>query len=158
MRRNIGVALLLALSTVFANGQDVVFKNSRFFDKRGELHTGELVFLDADQSIVLREKGKVVQQVSFQQVQHLAYEDSSRHRVKEAVDASMQAWPLAPVLLPFAFTKERKHWFYVDYTDAEGAPRQLVLWLDKGKYKKVFEAASAKTAKPVDMLTGKDTK
>jgi hypothetical protein len=48
-------------------------------------------------------------------------------------------------------TKSKSHWLYIDYHE-QNMPKSVVLRMDKGDYKKIFEAVKTHTGKEVEML------
>ena len=164
MRVFVAVVIIAGLLDASVSGEDSGFGNTRVFDKRGELHKGELVFRSADQQIVVREKNAELHRVSYASIQSMVYDYSSRHRGREAAAIARSATTgdplstvvLSPVWVSLALgtwiSKEKKHWFFVNYTDAEGAPRQLALWLHKKKYKQVLEVARREIGREVTIL------
>lgn len=48
-------------------------------------------------------------------------------------------------------TKSNSHWPSIDYHE-QYAPQSVVLRMDKGEYKKIFEAVKTHTGKDVEFL------
>jgi hypothetical protein len=48
-------------------------------------------------------------------------------------------------------TKSKSHWLYIDYHE-QSVAKNVVIRMDKGDYKKIFEAVKTHTGKDVEML------
>lgn len=164
MNRYVRIALLAGMAAALAAGEDVVFHKSQIFDSHGKEHKVDLVFLGDNSAMVVREKTTIVANIPFSVIDKVAYGYSKRRRLTEG--AAVMLYPnvlLIPVDLlvgsALMFTKEKKHWLYVDYKDT-AASKQLVLELDKSEYQKVIAATKTQTAIDVEILPeeGKEKK
>lgn len=139
----VGLILLLA-AAMFAQAQ---FEDVEYTapaspgQKKGETYNGTLKFdRDAKEVQFLTKGGSVPLRVKYGVIKSMLYERSAKPRYALGI---LVAWPLL-------FTKSKKHWLTIQYTDTTGTGQFALLRLDKGNYREVLASAEAETGKKVD--------
>jgi len=109
--------------------------------KKGETVGGALNFDATKKTIEFLDKsGAAVFTIPDASVKGLHYEKTSRPRYAEAL---LIAWPLI-------FTKSKKHYLTIQYTDAAGAGQFSIIHLDKNNYQQILATAEAQTGIKVE--------
>jgi hypothetical protein len=108
---------------------------------KGEPVKGALFLDSAKKSIEFLDKdGATTFAIPNSAIRSLHYERTSRPRYAEGL---LIAWPLL-------FTKSKKHYLTIQYTDAGGEGHFAILHLDKSNYQQILAATEAQTGLKVD--------
>jgi hypothetical protein len=149
MGRRKMVALFLGLALLmsgFASAQ-AQFDNVEYTmpaspgQKKGDTYKGTLKFDSTDKEVQFVSKGgSVPLRVKYEVIKSMLYERSAKPRYALGL---LVAWPLL-------FTKSKKHWLTIQYTDPTGTGQFALLRLDKGNYREVLASAEAETGKKLE--------
>ena len=144
--RTIGTALLVILalaSSLAAETFDNVewMKAAAAGSKKGDSVHGNLSFDAAKKALSFTDKkGNAQFSVPYDNVKSLLYERTAKPRYAAGL---LIAWPLL-------FTKSKKHYLTIQYTDADGKGQFALLHLDKGNVQQILAIAEAQTGKKVE--------
>lgn len=102
---------------------------------------GHVIF-DKDKKVMEFQdtKGQIIVTIPYDKMKSLLYEKTSKPRYAEAVLVS----PF------FLFSKTKKHFLSIQYTDANGAGAFCMLHMDKGNSTDIVNTAEAETGKHVE--------
>ena len=149
MNRLLSLILFAGMTAGLAAGEDIVFRKSKILDSKEKERKVDLVFLETDRAIVVRQKKSVLAQIPFDAIEKVEYGTSKHHRIDEG-------FPTHPILLIpgviVMLTKGTKHWLYIDYKDPEGVGAELVLRLDKSEFQKILVTVKSQTGRDVELL------
>jgi hypothetical protein len=85
-------------------------------------------------------KGQIIVTIPYDKIKSLLYEKTSRPRYAEAILVS----PF------FLFSKTKRHFLSIQYTDANGAGAFCMLHMDKGNSNDIVNTAEAETGKHIE--------
>jgi hypothetical protein len=85
-------------------------------------------------------KGQIIVTIPYDKIKSLLYEKTSKPRYAEAILVS----PF------FLFSKTKKHFLSIQYTDANGAGAFCMLHMDKGNSNDIVNTAEAETGKHIE--------
>ena len=108
--------------------------------KKGRTVDGSLSLSSESKEIVFTAKDKTSFAIKCNAVKSLLYERTSRPRY---VSGILIAWPLL-------FTKGKKHFLTVQYSDESGGGAYALFQLDKGNYQLILAAVEAETGIKVE--------
>jgi hypothetical protein len=109
--------------------------------KSGEPVKGHLIFDKEKKEVVFQDtKSQTVVTIPYDKVKSLLYEKTSRPRYAEAILVS----PF------FLFSKTKRHFLTVQYTDAAGAGAFCMIHMDKSNASDIVNTAEAETGKTVE--------
>ncbi|MBS1789334.1 MAG: hypothetical protein JST85_16535 [Acidobacteria bacterium] len=148
MSRYFAIALLLISATAVCQAQ--TFGKTKMIDAKGKEVPVTLEFDKTGLSVKALKAS--VADVPYDSIDKLSYEMASRHRVKEGAVVMIASLGVGAVVM---MTKSKNHWFYVDYKDADGKPKDLTLKLDKSEYENVLKTAKEMSGKDVEISTQK---
>lgn len=139
----LGLALLMA-GLAFAQNQ---FDKAEYTmpaapgQKKGEVYQGTLK-LDSTAKEVqfLSTGGSVPLRVKYEAIKSMLYERAAKPRYAAAILVS----PL------FLFSKSKKHYLTIQYTDAVGTGQYALIRLNKGNFREALAAVEAETGKKVE--------
>jgi hypothetical protein len=87
------------------------------------------------------EKGATVVSIPYDKIKSMLYEKTSHPRYAEAI-----------LISPFfLFSKTKKHFLTIQYTDPAGAGQFAMIHMDKGNARDIVARAEAETGKKADM-------
>jgi sporulation protein YlmC with PRC-barrel domain len=110
-------------------------------EKKGEVVKGTLDFDATKKTIRLVTKDNTpAVEIPYESVKSMLYEKTAKPRYAAGI---LLAWPLL-------FTKSKKHYLTVQYTDASAAGQFVIFHLDKSNYQTILATAEAQTGKKVD--------
>jgi hypothetical protein len=142
--RVIALAVTLGLSAI-AFGQE--FRNAELFKgataekKKGDSVKGTLAFDKEKKEIrFLTGKGTPELTIGHEAIKSMTYERAAKPRYAEGI---LIAWPLL-------FTKSKKHYLTIQYSEPSGAGQYAIMRLDKNNYRDILATAEAQTGKRVD--------
>lgn len=148
MYRCFVIALLLIAAT--AIGQAQTFSKTKMIDAKGKEVPVTIEFDKAGLAVKILKTS--IAEVPYDSINKLSYEMASRHRVKEGAVVMIASLGVGGIVM---LTKSKNHWFYVDYKDADGKPKDLPLKLDKSEYESVLKTAKEMSGKDVEITTPK---
>lgn len=142
------VAAVLALGVATAAECQSSFDRAEYLKaaepgekKKGESVKGSVYFDTSAKNIEFREKKNETDfSIPYGSVKNLLYERASKPRYAEGI---LLAWPLL-------LTKSKKHYLTIQYADATGSGRYVILHLDKSNYQAILAEAEAQTGKKVE--------
>ena len=151
MRRITLIVTLIAAGAGFGHAQ--TFQKVKMIDARDQEVAAELTLDQTGKRLSVKPaKGEAVE-VPYCNIDKLAYERSAHHRVKQGAIVMVASLGAGAIVMA---TKSKNHWFYVDYKDAGGASKGLVLKLDKSDYEKILQLAKDQTGKDVETLRSQE--
>ena len=109
--------------------------------KNEEPLKGNLIFDKEKKAVLFQDaKGQTVVAIPYEKIKSLLYEKTSRPRYAEAI-----------LLSPFfLFSKTKKHFLTIQYTDASGAGAFCMIHMDKSNASDIVNTAEAETGKPIE--------
>ena len=142
-----GLVLALLCGVCFGQGQfdfdkAEYIKPAAAGSKKGATIAG-ILRLDATKKEVqfVDKKGNPAPlSVKYDAIKSLLYEKTSKPRYAAGL---LVAWPLL-------FTKSKKHYLTIQYTDATGAGEFAIIHLDKSNFREAVDRAEAETGKKVE--------
>ena len=147
MKRGITVLLAALLFASLAIADETAF-NVKLADAKGKQADARLVFSDDSKNIAVRVADHEFVAVSYDQLDKFSYEYTKKHRITQGAIVMVASLGAGAIVM---LTKSKSHWLYIDYHE-QSIPKSVVLRMDKGDYKRVFDAVKAHTGKEVEML------
>jgi hypothetical protein len=109
--------------------------------KKGETVGGTLRFDSGKKEVeFLDKKGTADVDVKYDSIKSILYEKTSKPRYAAGL---LLAWPLL-------FTKSKKHYLTIQYTDAAGTGAFAIIHLDKSNFREAIARAESETGKKVE--------
>ncbi len=109
--------------------------------KKGETLPGILRFDGAKKEVqFVDRKGTGALSIRYDAIKSMLYEKTAKPRYAAGL---LLAWPLL-------FTKSKKHYLTIQYTDAAGAGQFAIIHLDKSNFQEAVARAEAETGKKVE--------
>ena len=111
--------------------------------KKGETVGGILRFDPAKKQVQFVEKEKKdnpAVSIPYDSIKSLLYEKTSKPRYAAGL---LLAWPLL-------FTKSKKHYLTIQYTDSAGAGQFVIIHLDKSNFREALARVESETGKKVE--------
>lgn len=150
--------LICALVAVLAMGNvgfaDEAAFNVKLADAKGKQADARLAFSDDSKNLSVHVADRDLVTVPYDQLDKFSYEYTKKHRITQGAVVMIASLGAGAIVM---LTKSRSHWLYIDYHE-QNIPKSVVLRMDKGDYKKIFEAVKAHTGKEVEMLGDADDK
>ena len=111
-------------------------------EKKGETIEGILRFDSAKKELqFVGKKGPApVLSVKYEAIKSMLYEKTAKPRYAAGL---LLAWPLL-------FTKSKKHYLTIQYTDADGTAQFAIIHLDKTNFREALARAESETGKKVE--------
>lgn len=154
MKQTLVFVTLIVVTAVFGDAQ--TFRKVKMIDAKDKEVEVQLTFDTDSRRLTAKPAKEPAVEVPYGNIDKLSYERSKHHRVKQGAILMVASLGAGAVVM---MTSSKKHWFYVDYTDAGGAAQELILKLEKGDYKKILQAAMDQTGKVVETVVApKDSK
>ncbi len=116
------------------------FKAAEAGQKKGETIDGSLVFDSNKKEVSFVHKKTTGLTIRYDTIKSMLYEKASRPRYTSGI---LLAWPLL-------FTKGKKHFLTIQYTDESGSGKYAVFRLDKSNFRDALAKAEADTGKKVE--------
>ena len=143
-----GAVCLLLISAVIASAAEVKFDKVEYMPpkvegqkKSAEPVKGHLIFDKEKKAVEFQDtKSQIIVTIPYDKIKSLLYEKTSKPRYAEAVLIS----PL------FLFSKTKKHFLSIQYTDAKGAGAFCMLHMDKSNASDIANTAEAETGKSIE--------
>jgi hypothetical protein len=109
--------------------------------KKGETVAGTLRFDTAKKEVgFLDKKGNPAVDIKYDSIKSMLYEKTAKPRYAAGL---LLAWPLL-------FTKSKKHYLTIQYSDASGSGQFIIIHLDKSNFREAIARAESETGKKVD--------
>jgi hypothetical protein len=86
--------------------------------------------------------------VPYDQLDKFSYEYTKKHRITQGAVVMVASLGAGAIVM---LTKSKSHWLYIDYHE-QSVPKSVVLRMDKGDYKKIFNAVKTHTGKEIEFL------
>lgn len=142
-----GLVIAVVASTCIAQttfDKAVYLKAPAPGQKKGDTIKGVLVFDGAAKELqfVVSKGGLAAFNIKYDAVKSLLYERSAKPRYALGL---LVAWPLL-------FTKSKKHYLTIHYTDPAGAGQFVIVQLDKSNFQVALATAEAETGKKVERV------
>lgn len=139
------VAVLVMGNLGFA---DQASFNVKLADAKGKQADARLAFSDDSKNLSVHVADRDLVTVPYDQLDKFSYEYTKKHRITQGAVVMIASLGAGAIVM---LTKSKSHWLYIDYHE-QSIPKSVVLRMDKGDYKKIFEAVKAHTGKEVEML------
>jgi hypothetical protein len=146
MKRSACILLLGLLISQAVYPQEISFP-VKLADVKGSQADAKLTFDDGGKRIVIRVSSSAVATIPYEQVDKVSYEYTKKHRITQGAIVMVASLGAGAIVM---LTKSKSHWLYLDFHE-EGAPKTLVLRMDKGQYKAIIHAVRTHTGKDVEM-------
>jgi hypothetical protein len=109
--------------------------------KKGETVAGILRLDGAKKEVqFVEKKGTPALSVKYEAIKSMMYEKTAKPRYALGL---LVAWPLL-------FTKSKKHYLTIQYTDPSGVGQFAIIRLDKSNFREALARAESETGKKVD--------
>ena len=142
------VVLTILLARVATAADSLTFHETRIVDKKQRQIHADLIFNRDTKSLVVRLADSNYAQIPYDAIDSFSYQFSKKHRFTEGA-LVMVAWlPAGAVVMA---TRSKSHWLYIGYKQ-DGIPKELVVRLHKGEYRKVLETAQKETGKTIENM------
>lgn len=141
-------ALVAALAMGNLGFADEAFFNVKLADAKGKQADARLAFSDDNKNLSVHVADRDLVTVPYDQLDKFSYEYTKKHRITQGAVVMIASLGAGAIVM---LTKSKSHWLYIDYHE-QNMPKSVVLRMDKGDYKKIFEAVKAHTGKEVEML------
>lgn len=122
--------------------------NVKLPDAKGKQADARLVFSDETKNVAIHVADRDLVSVPYEQVDKFSYEYTKKHRVTQGAVVMVASLGAGAIVM---LTKSKSHWLYIDYHE-QNVPKSVVLRMDKGDYKKIFEAVKTHTGKEVEFI------
>ena len=144
--------IIFALVTTVAMGNLSFADNDAFHvklaDAKGQQADARLTFSDENKNLSVHVADRDLVTVPYDQLDKFSYEYTKKHRITAGAITMVASLGAGAIVM---LTKSKSHWLYIDYHE-QNIPKSVVLRMDKGDYKKIFEAVKTHTGKEVEML------
>jgi hypothetical protein len=141
-------AVVTALTLAsFSFAEETAFK-VKLADPSGKQAEAQLVFSDDNKNMAIRSAARDSVTVPYDQLDKFSYEYTKKHRITQGAVVMVASLGAGAIVM---MTKSKSHWLYIDYHE-QSVPKSVVLRMDKGDYKKIFDAVKAHTGKEVELL------
>ena len=147
MRRMI-CAVVVALGMGNMSFADETAYNVKLADAKGKQAEARLIFSDANKNLAILVADRDFVTVPYEQLDKFTYEYTKKHRITQGAVVMVASLGAGAIVM---LTKSKSHWLYIDYHE-QSVPKSVVLRMDKGDYKKIFEAVKAHTGKEVEFI------
>ena len=141
-------ALVAALAVSNLSLADQTSFNVKLADAKGKQADARLAFSDDNKNLTVHVADRDLVTVPYDQLDKFSYEYTKKHRITQGAVVMIASLGAGAIVM---LTKSKSHWLYIDYHE-QSIPKSVVLRMDKGDYKKIFEAVKAHTGKEVEML------
>ena len=144
--------IIFALVTTVAMGNLSFADNDAFHvklaDATGKQADARLTFSDESKNLSVRVADHELVTVPYDQLDKFSYEYTQKHRITAGAITMVASLGAGAIVM---LTKSKSHWLYIDYHE-QNIPKSVVLRMDKGDYRKIFEAVKTQTGKEVELL------
>lgn len=141
-------ALVVALAVGNLGFADEAAFNVKLPDAKGKQADARLTFSDENKNLSVHVADRDLATVPYDQLDKFSYEYTKKHRITAGAITMVASLGAGAIVM---LTKSKSHWLYIDYHE-QNIPKSMVLRMDKGDYKKIFEAVKTHTGKEVEML------
>jgi hypothetical protein len=149
MKRLITVIAVVMLTLANLGFAEVAsFNKCKLADVKGKQSDARLILNDTDKNLVIQVSDRNLVTVPFENVDKFSYEFTKKHRVTEGAIVMIASLGAGAIVM---LTKSKSHWLYIDYHE-QGAPKSVVLRMDKSEYQKIISSVKVHTGKEVQML------
>jgi hypothetical protein len=123
-------------------GKAQYIKRSAAGEKKGQTIDGTLRFDSASKEVQFFKKLDAPPEftLKYDAIKSMLYEKTAKPRYAAGL---ILAWPLL-------FTKSKKHFLTIQYTDAAGTGQFAIIRLDKGNFREALARAESETGKKVE--------
>jgi hypothetical protein len=142
------VLLTILVVTHVSLAEETAFSGVKLADAKGKQAEARLIFSDNNKNVVIRVADRDFVTIPYAQIDKFSYEYTKKHRVTTGAIVMVASLGAGAIVM---LTKSKSHWLYIDFHD-QNVPKSVVLRMDKGEYKKIFEAIKTHTGKEVEFL------
>ena len=148
MKRIVSVLLSVLVAINLGIAEETAFSGVKLADAKGKQADARLIFSDNNKNLVVRVADRDFVTVPYDQLDKFSYEYTKKHRVTQGAIVMVASLGAGAIVM---LTKSKSHWLYIDFHE-QGAPKSMVLRMDKKEYKNIFEAVKTHTGKEVEFL------
>jgi hypothetical protein len=148
MKRIVSVLLIVLVAINLGIAEETAFSGVKLADAKGKQADARLIFSDSNKNLVVRVADRDFVTVPYDQLDKFSYEYTKKHRVTQGAIVMVASLGAGAIVM---LTKSKSHWLYIDFHE-QGAPKSMVLRIDKKEYKNIFEAVKTHTGKEVEFL------
>jgi hypothetical protein len=148
MKRIVSVLLIVLVAINLGIAEETAFSGVKLADAKGKQADARLIFSDSNKNLVVRVADRDFVAVPYDQLDKFSYEYTKKHRVTQGAIVMVASLGAGAIVM---LTKSKSHWLYIDFHE-QGAPKSMVLRMDKKEYKNIFEAVKTHTGKEVEFL------
>jgi len=148
MTRILAVLLTLCATFNLSLAEETAFRRVKLADAKGKQADASLIFSDNNKNIAVRVADRDFVTIPYDQIDKFSYEYTKKHRITQGAVVMVASLGAGAIVM---LTKSKSHWLYIDYHE-QNIPKSLVLRMDKGEYKKIFDAVKTHTGKEVEFL------
>ena len=147
-KKTIALVLIAFGLTRITLAEDSAYGGVKLADVKGQQADARLIFSDTNRNLVVRVADRDFVAIPYDQLDKFSYEYTKKHRITQGAIVMAASLGAGAIVM---LTKSKSHWLYIDFHE-QGAPKNIVLRMDKGEYKRVLEAVKAHTGKEVEFL------
>lgn len=141
----LAMAVLLTGNSI-GYADDLTFGNVKLADAKGKQADARMTFSDSTKSLVINLAGHDLATIPYANLDKLSYEYTKKHRITTGAIVMVFSLGAGAVVM---LTKSKSNWFYIDYHEADGSKKTIVLKLEKKDVQKVFDASKTHTGMSV---------
>src|SRR3984893_4776238 len=148
VKRVISVLLIAFVVSNVTRAEETAFSRVKVADAKGKQADARLIFSDNNKNVVVRVADRDFVTVPYDQIDKFSYEYTKKHRITQGavvMGASLGAGAI--VML----TTSKNPWLYTNLHE-QNVPKNVVLRMDKKKYKNIFDAIETHPSKEVEFL------
>ncbi len=146
--KSIASVLIVALALTPAYGSTFekaeYLKKAAAGEKKSQKVKGNLIVEDYEIRFVSKQ-GEPQVSIPVSAIRSVQYERTAKPRYAEGI---LIAWPLL-------FTKSKKHYLTVHYTDSTGASQYMLVRLDKSNFREALAEIEARTGSKIERVEEK---
>jgi hypothetical protein len=146
--RKIICAVVTALAMGTVSFADESAYNVKLADAKGKQADARLIFSDNNKNVAIHVADRDFVVVPYEQLDKFSYEYTKKHRITQGAVVMVASLGAGAIVM---LTKSKSHWLYMDYHE-QNIPKSVVLRMDKGDYKKIFDAVKTHTGKEVEFI------
>jgi hypothetical protein len=146
--RKIICAVVTALAMGTVSFADESAYNVKLADAKGKQADARLIFSDNNKNVAIHVADRDFVTVPYEQLDKFSYEYTKKHRITQGAVVMVASLGAGAIVM---LTKSKSHWLYMDYHE-QNIPKSVVLRMDKGDYKKIFDAVKTHTGKEVEFI------
>lgn len=148
MKKTASLICALLLMVNFSLSEETAYRGVKLADAKGKQADCSLILSDNNKNVVIRLSDRDLVTIPYDQIDKFSYEYTKKHRITQGAIVMVASLGAGAIVM---LTKSKSHWLYIDYRE-QNVSKTIVLRMDKGEYKKIFEGIKSHTGKDVEFL------